>query len=547
MVRQRGTFIAIEGVDGSGKSTQLAILESRLREAGYDVATFKFPQYEQPSSYFVRKYLRGDYGQASNVGPYTSSLFYALDRFEAAPAIREAIEQGKVVLADRYTGSNMSHQGTKFRSPEERRGFFIWLDNLEYEMLRIPRPDQSFVLRMPVEFSQELLKQLPKKPDEHEKSPEHLTLALSVYDDMTQLFPKDFQRIDCVRDNRLLEVEAVQSLLWEKISPLLPPPPQLEVPLPAAKAEGVAPVAHTSNTLSDEPAVALDYYVPAVFPDAVKQTYRLHIDAILRLHGDMLNTLAQHLQTVTPATANLDDAKAVLQAILPIAVFAKDDEALRLSIETPANETLTKLAQDNLPANHATPTEAVQLTDIWPRNELDLVADILYGHTDLPLNELRAQTAAWPYNRKLEVMEAALAAGASTDILHKVHYTWDVSSSYADLHNLQKALGAFAQHQPLTPRFGYDVPEIIEAADLTEQYQLCFDASLELYSLLQKAGFEHDSQYATLAGHRVRWQLTTTATDLATLPAGISPSTVTKMHDKITPAHPILAELFATD
>src|SRR6185369_3342376 len=111
-----------------------------------------FPQYEQESSYFVRQYLGGAYGGADDVGPYTSSLFYALDRFEAAPRIREAMNQGKVVLVDRFTGSNMAHQGTKILNAEQRRGFFIWLDNLEFEMLRIPRPDISFILRVPVEI-----------------------------------------------------------------------------------------------------------------------------------------------------------------------------------------------------------------------------------------------------------------------------------------------------------------------------------------------------------------------------------------------------------
>src|SRR5687767_3694346 len=110
----RGIFIAIEGADGSGKGTQFKRLATRLARAGYDVAAFDFPQYNQPSSYFVRQYLNGKYGSAEEVGPYTGSLFYALDRYEAAPLIRKALEQGKVVLTNRFVGSNMAHQGAKF-------------------------------------------------------------------------------------------------------------------------------------------------------------------------------------------------------------------------------------------------------------------------------------------------------------------------------------------------------------------------------------------------------------------------------------------------
>ena len=106
----RGVFIVIEVTDGSGKGTQFQKLAERLTREGYDVALFDFPQYEQPSSYFVQQYLNGKYGSAEEVGPYTSSLFYALDRFEAAPKIREALQQGKIILANRYARSTMAHQ-----------------------------------------------------------------------------------------------------------------------------------------------------------------------------------------------------------------------------------------------------------------------------------------------------------------------------------------------------------------------------------------------------------------------------------------------------
>lgn len=216
-----GSFIVIEGTDGSGKGTQFAKLVERLTAEGYDVAQFDFPQYDQPSSYFVREYLNGNYGSAEEVGPYTGSLFYALDRYQAAPAIQEALEAGKVVVANRFTGSNMAHQGTKFAIPAERRGYFIWNDNLEFEMLKIPRPDKSFVLRVPAETAQQLVDQkearnyTDKKRDLHEADLGHLQRSVEVYDDLCQLFPQDFVRVDCVRDNSLLDIETIHQLLWQ--------------------------------------------------------------------------------------------------------------------------------------------------------------------------------------------------------------------------------------------------------------------------------------------------------------------------------------------
>lgn len=223
-----GTFLVIEGTDGSGKGTQFKLLVDKLRQEGYEVATFDFPQYDQPSSFFVKEYLNGKYGTAEQVGPYTGSLFYALDRYQAAPEIRRALAEGKVVIANRFTGSNMAHQGTKFVHAEQRRGYFIWLDNLEFQMLNIPRPDKSFVLRVPAKIAQQLVDQkeqrsyTDKKRDLHEADLKHMERAVEVYDDLCQLFPKDFTRIDCVRADKLMDIESIHGYLWKTIEPLLP-------------------------------------------------------------------------------------------------------------------------------------------------------------------------------------------------------------------------------------------------------------------------------------------------------------------------------------
>src|SRR3990167_9263468 len=101
---QPGVFIVLEGADGSGKSTQFRLTVERLKAVGHEVEVFKFPQYDQSSSTFVKAYLNGDYGPASEVSPYTASIFYALDRYHASPRIKQAIDEGKVVLSNRYVG-----------------------------------------------------------------------------------------------------------------------------------------------------------------------------------------------------------------------------------------------------------------------------------------------------------------------------------------------------------------------------------------------------------------------------------------------------------
>lgn len=229
MKQQKGVFLVIEGTDGSGKGTQFKLLHDQLKSDGYNVVTFDFPQYDQPSSYFVKEYLNGNYGTAESVGPYTGSLFYALDRYHASQKIREALDAGKIVLANRFTGSNMAHQGTKFDHPEQRRGYFIWLDNLEFQTLGIPRPDKSIVLRVPAETAQKLVDKkearsyTDKSRDIHEADLSHMQRSVEVYDDLCQLFPKDFVSLDCVRNGELMSIESVQRQLYSAVEPLLPP------------------------------------------------------------------------------------------------------------------------------------------------------------------------------------------------------------------------------------------------------------------------------------------------------------------------------------
>lgn len=223
-----GRFIVIEGADGSGKTTQFNLLLERLQATGYDVEIFKFPQYDQESSHFVRSYLQGEYGPASKISPYAASIFYALDRYEAAPQIRKALTAGKIVLSDRYTGSNMGHQGTKFEDEAEQRGFFVWDDGFEFELLGIPRPDINLYLRVPPAVSHKLLHQrleaTGEKADQHEADKEHLAMAAKTYDTLCRLFPKDFVAIECAEKGNMLSIASINDKIWQKVRAILPPP-----------------------------------------------------------------------------------------------------------------------------------------------------------------------------------------------------------------------------------------------------------------------------------------------------------------------------------
>ena len=214
---KRGFFIVIDGIDGSGKATQTKELVSYLRKEGYRIAKFDFPRYEKPSSYFVRKYLNGRYGDLLKVGPYKASLFYALDRFDAREEIEAALREGRVVISNRYVASNMGHQGARIKNPQVRKQFFYWLQHLEFDIFEVPRPDATILLHVPAKVAQKLVDKKRerkylhgKKRDIHEASLKHLRAAERVYRDLKAFDPHHFRLVSCVRRGKLLSIPEIQ-------------------------------------------------------------------------------------------------------------------------------------------------------------------------------------------------------------------------------------------------------------------------------------------------------------------------------------------------
>lgn len=230
-----GKFIVFEGIDGSGKSTQAKLLIAQLKKEGYATASIDFPQYGKKSAGLVEEYLNGKYGSAEEVGPYRASIFYACDRYDTSFIIREWLAQGKIVIADRYIGSNIGHQGGKIKNRKERNKFLRWLYELEYELFGIPRPDFSFILKVPPKISKTLSGRITdkikkakkklylgrKKRDIHEKDIKHLINTERSYLEAAQEFPKDFKVIECFRGGKLLSPKALHQEIWRIIKKII--------------------------------------------------------------------------------------------------------------------------------------------------------------------------------------------------------------------------------------------------------------------------------------------------------------------------------------
>jgi len=221
-----GKFIVIDGTDGSGKTTQLGLLQQRLEAEGHAVALADFPQYNTKSAGPVEEYLSGKYGTADAVSAYQASIFYAVDRFDASFKIRRWLTEGRIVLANRYTSANMAHQGGKIANPLERRVFFNWLYDLEYKVFGIPQPDLCLILHVEPAIAQALAHERAredwngKTADIHEDNLEHLQRAEQVYREIAGLFP-DFRLISCTKDQQIFSREEIHLLLWPIIKKII--------------------------------------------------------------------------------------------------------------------------------------------------------------------------------------------------------------------------------------------------------------------------------------------------------------------------------------
>jgi dTMP kinase len=174
-----GTLIVMEGLDGSGKGTQTALLFEALQSEGVPCRKISLPHYDAPSSALVKEYLAGAYGdKPGDVGAWAASAFYAVDRYAGFKTIWGAdYAAGTVILADRYVTSNACHQMTKLPQTEWD-AFLSWLGDFEYNKLGVPRPDLVVYLDMPVSVSQTLLQSRydgdNAKKDVHERDTAYL-------------------------------------------------------------------------------------------------------------------------------------------------------------------------------------------------------------------------------------------------------------------------------------------------------------------------------------------------------------------------------------
>ncbi|HAE36559.1 MAG: Thymidylate kinase [Candidatus Nomurabacteria bacterium GW2011_GWF2_35_66] len=229
--KTKGKLIVIDGTDGSGKTTQFNLLIDHLKKDGHKVKTVDFPEYYKNFfGKFIGHCLSEQYYNWLNVHPKIASIAYAADRWESSKEMRKWLEQGYVVVANRYVSANQIHQGGKIKNTKKRNDFIKWLDQMEYEVYGIPRPDITFYLSLPIQIVQKLLKNresskmkrvyLKNKKDVAENNIEYQENSIKSAIWLSKNI-KNFIKINCSEKGEILSREQIHDMVYKEVKKVL--------------------------------------------------------------------------------------------------------------------------------------------------------------------------------------------------------------------------------------------------------------------------------------------------------------------------------------
>jgi dTMP kinase len=229
---QMGYLIDIEGGDGSGKTEQAKRLFEKLQTDDKQAAYFDFPRYyESRAGKLIGELLTGKHGDFMSIPPYVSALPYAMDRATARPGIEKAFQDGKIVVSNRYTPSNIAHQAAKLPK-DEQKTYIEFIEGLEYEELGIPKPSLVFYLAVPTDISAELILKKEKREylekqqqsserDQAERNLAHQDRTRAVFLALASERP-NWHVIDCAPEGQLRTIDDIHGEIYSIVQSELP-------------------------------------------------------------------------------------------------------------------------------------------------------------------------------------------------------------------------------------------------------------------------------------------------------------------------------------
>ena len=225
--KYKGKLIVIDGTDGSGKATQVALLTEHLKKEGHKVKIVDFPEYYKNFfGAFIGHCLSEQYYNFLNVHPKIVSVIFAADRWESSEEMREWLKKGYVVIANRYVSAKQIHQGGKIKSAKKRNDFLKWLNEMEYDVFGIPKPNLTLYLSLPTKIVLELLdnrgsskmqrEYLKRAKDVHEADVNFLINSRKSALKLEKEVP-NFIKIECSEKGKILSREKIHEMVYEKV------------------------------------------------------------------------------------------------------------------------------------------------------------------------------------------------------------------------------------------------------------------------------------------------------------------------------------------
>lgn len=219
----KGFLIVLEGIDGSGKTTQINLLKQYLASQGWSLRTevISFPMYESFYGQLIKRYLEGEFGSVNNVNSYLIAGTFASDRLLAKPQIEKWLSEGKIVLVNRYVSASKAHLGANLPDFQQEE-FIKWVDEMEYKINKMPKEGLSILLKIdPKQGQENALKNHLK--DIHEESVDHLTRAAKIYLQLSQT-EGNWVIVDCMENGQMRTKESIAQEILRVVLSKLPVP-----------------------------------------------------------------------------------------------------------------------------------------------------------------------------------------------------------------------------------------------------------------------------------------------------------------------------------
>ena len=203
----KGKLIIIEGTNSSGKDTQANLLVKRLKEDNILCEKKSFPDYNTPTGKIIGDCILGKNSSSyfsegfSNIPPKVAALYYAADRSYNINSINELLNKGINIIVDRYVYSNMAYQAAKFESIKDKINMLLWMEQLEYNLLELPKPDKVIFLYLPSSY--------------HKEDNKYLKDTEQVYSLMAERY--NFEIINCIHDEEIRSIKDINDEIYKVV------------------------------------------------------------------------------------------------------------------------------------------------------------------------------------------------------------------------------------------------------------------------------------------------------------------------------------------